>query len=801
MTNPLSTINPNDIEQVSVLKDASATAIYGSRASNGVIIITTKKGKAGKFTVSYDGKYSLGVPIKYLNVFNGPDFTSLIQDQVDNHGLAAVALTKLGDANTDWQDEIYRNAFSHDQNLSFSGAIDKTIPYRLSLGYTDQNGILKESSMNRGTVNLSMDPVFLNDNLAVNLNFLGTLTDNNFSNTDAIGAAIFMDPTQPVMNGNTRYGGYTSWTLDGTPNGDPINIATRNPVAQIKFRDNTSKVNRYMGNLKLDYTLPFAPQLKATVNGGYDYYDSNGHDYIDTLAAWSYREPENNVKTYENTRKDNMLDIYMNYSNTLGGIHALNVTAGYSYQHYYREGFNANRPWTMTDGEYLNAKNVPYKKEYFLISFFGRANYSLMNKYLLTATLRFDGSSRFSKANRWGTFPAVAVAWKINQENFLKSSDVVSDLKLRAGWGITGQQDIGDDLFYPYIPIYTISQQGAYYQFGDTFYPTLRPDPYDVNLKWEETTTQNIGLDFGFFDQRLTGSFDVYKRVTNDLLNEIPIAVGTNFSNFLTTNVGSLQNTGFEAQLTARVIAKKNVSWRILTNLTYNKNEITKMTLVNDPNYTGYDVGDIAGGVGNKIQINNIGHPAKTFFMFRQVYAQDGMPIEGLYVDKSGQGGEVSGNNANKYYLQNPAPDYVIGLSSYFNYKNLDFSFAGRANLGNYNYNNNAANMAIYQNIYNQAGYTANILTDVNKTRFMTAQYWSDFYYEEASFFRMDNITLGYNFPGLMQGKLDARINLTVQNVFVITKYSGLDPEVTDGIDNNIYPRPRTFMLGVNLTF
>lgn len=799
MANPLSTINPNDIETFTVLKDASAAAIYGSRASNGVIIITTKRGKVGKFSATYNGNVSIGIPVRYLEVYDVAEYTALLQDRVDNHGLNPLALTRMGNADTDWQDEVYRTAVSHDHNLSLASYYEN-IPYRVSLGYTDQNGILEKSNMKRTTFDVSANPAFLDNDLKVDMNVRGSFTNNDFSNDNAMWAALNFDPTQPIKNGNTRYGGYTAWIELSDPdqlNGAPNNIAVDNPMALLEFRDNTSKVQRYIGNVQLNYKLHFLPGLESVLKASYDYYNSLGDDNTNTLAAWSYREPERNVLSYEHTRKNSLLDFYLNYAEYLGTSHHFDLTAGYSYQHYYREGVNSNRPWTMTNGEYLNARDVSYKSENFLVSFFGRMNYSLMERYLLTATVRYDGSSRFDEANRWGIFPAFAAAWKIDEESFLQNVSVLSDLKLRLGYGVTGQQDISDN-FYPYIPTYTISQTGAYYQFGNIFYPTQRPDAYDANIKWEETTTQNIGLDIGFLDQRIVGSFDLYKRVTDDLINEIPIAAGTNFSNFLITNVGTLENKGFEAEFVLRPVSTADMSWRISTNFTYNVNEITKLTLVDDPDYTGYDVGGISGGVGNHVQINAVGYPANTFFLFSQVYDTDGMPIEGLYVDKTGEGGNVAGNNANKYYLQNPAPDYLVGLSSYFSYKDFDFSFSGRFNFGNYVYNNNASNRGEYANLYNQSGFLTNILTDVEKTGFVNAQFWSDYYLEDASYFRMDNINLGYNFSQLFTEKLSGRLSFTVQNAFVITKYSGLDPEVDGGIDNNIFPRPRTFMLGVN---
>ncbi len=802
MANPLSTINPNDIESFTVLKDASATAIYGSRASNGVIIITTKRSKSSKLVASYNGNFSIGTPVKLLDVYNGDEFRGIVQDRVDNHGLTSAALNVLGTENTDWQKEIYQNAFSMDHNVSVAGAI-KVIPYRLSFGYTNQDGLLKYSNMQRTTFDLSLNPTFLKDALKIDLNIKGSSINNDFSNTDAIGSAVQFDPSQPIMNGNTKYGGYTAWIEASDPdqlNGVPNNIATHNPVSRLEFRENTSKGKRYFGNGQIDYKLPFLKGLKATLKGSYDYYNTKGDDLTYPEASWSYREPERSVVGYENIRKNSLLDFYLNYNKKIGSAHNVDLTGGYSYQHYYREGSNANRPWEPTNGEYLSADTTSYKNEYFLVSFFGRANYTLMEKYLLTATVRYDGSSRFNEDNRWGLFPSFALAWKINEESFLKDVDAVSNLKLSLGYGVTGQQDIGDN-YYPYIPSYRISTSGAYYQFGNSFYPTQRPNPYDANIKWETTTTTNIRLDFGFMQDKVIGSLELYNRVTDDLINEVPIPAGTNFSNRLTTNVGSMENKGFEASLTVRPISKPEMSWDISANFTYNVNEITKLTLADDPNYIGYPTGGISGGVNSNVQINSVGYPANTFFLFQQVYGTNGMPVEGLYVDKTGNGGNVSANDANKFYLQKPAADYLIGLSSRFTYKNVDFSFAGRISIGNFVYNNNASNMGLYQSVYNQSGYTANIVKDVEKSGFATAQYMSDFYLEDASFFRMDNINLGYTFKQLFTEKLSGRIAFTLQNAFVITKYSGLDPELSNGIDNNIFPRPRTYMLGISLNF
>jgi iron complex outermembrane receptor protein len=555
----------------------------------------------------------------------------------------------------------------------------------------------------------------------MDLNASAPMIDNNFSNNDAIGSAVEFDPTQPIKNGNSKYGGYTAWTeiSSGDPlNGAPNNIATHNPVARLEYRDNTSEAQRYIFGGKFDYKIPFLTDLKATLNLGYDYYKTDGKDITDKLASWSYREPETQIREYNHKKTNSLLDFYLNYK-TEFSFNKFDVTGGYSYQHFYNEGQNSNRAWDPT---VPGAKTTPYKNEYFLISFFGRMNYTLLDRYLLTVTLREDGSSRFSEDNRWGLFPAVAVAWKLTEESFIGKSELVDELKLRLSWGKTGQQDVGTN-YYPYIPTYTGSTSGAYYQFGNTFYPTLRPDAYDANLKWETVTSLNAGLDFSILNKRVTGSVEVYKNTSDDLLNSIPIPVGSNFNNFLLTNVGSMENKGVELGLNVTPILEKDFSWEIGTNLTYNKNEITKLTLTDDPAYTGVNTGDISGGVGNTVQKYIVGMPARVFFLFSQVLDANGKPIEGLYVDKSGKGGNVSGNELNKYYLKSPDPEYLVGISSKINYKEFDLSFSGRLSIGNYVYNNNASNRALYQQVYNQSGFLSNILTDVRKTDFTTAQY------------------------------------------------------------------------------
>jgi TonB-dependent starch-binding outer membrane protein SusC len=800
LANPLSTINPNDIETFTVLKDASATAIYGSRASNGVILITTKKGTAGKkMTLEYSGLASLSTIPAFMSVMSGDEFRSLAFDLASRSavGLSMGALGRLGTQNTNWQKEIYQTALTHDHNINLSGGL-KDLPYRLSLGYTSQEGILKTTKMDRTTLALGLDPVFFDKHLKVNANFKGSFTNQNFGDEGAVGAAVFYDPTQPIMNGNTKFGGYFTWINladvlpDGTmdPNGTPNSISSSNPVALLEQTDNTSNVYRGLGNVQFDYKFHFLPDLRANLNLGYDYFTTKGHNNAPNNAAFTFRNGVGRKNNYEQSGKTELLDFYLNYVKEISAVKSkVDATAGYSWQHFYKEGSSFIRNGDETQIQ----DSSRFVNENYLVSFFGRVNYTLMDRYLLTLTLRDDGSSRFSKSNRWGLFPSVALAWKIKDEPFLKNIPALTDLKLRLGWGVTGQQDVGND--FPYLPVYRASTATAQYQFGNIFYNTLRPDPYDANIKWEETTTYNVGLDFGFVNNRVTGSIDLYKRLTKDLLNFIPIAAGSNFSNFLTTNVGSLENKGIEFNINGQIISKKDMNWSLGFNAAYNENKITKLTKTDDPNYTGVDVGGIGGGVGNFIQNQRVGFPSNSFFVFQQVYGSDGMPIEGLYVDRTGTGGTVTSNNLNKYHYKKPAPDVTLGINSRFSYKNFYLSFSGRANIGNYVYNN-VASGATYSSVYLQSGYYNNVPKMINNSKFTNTQYFSDFYIENASFFKMDNMSIGYNFAKF----LNPRLSFTVQNVFTITKYSGLDPEVNGGIDNNFYPRPRVFVLGLNLS-
>jgi iron complex outermembrane receptor protein len=729
--------------------------------------------------------------VRTIDALNAEEFRSLYEEKYANN---PAALAVLGTADTDWQKQIFRKGFSHDHNLSATGSV-KNLPYRASVGFTDQNGILLNTSMKRFTGALSLDPTFFDNHLKVNINAKGMTENNWFSPLGSIGSAIGFDPTQPVYDPESKYGGYFEWLQ---PNGDPITIATQNPVAMVEMIKDWSKVYRVLGNFQADYKFHFLPDLRANINIGTDMSTSQGYIQVPDSARsnWRIDAQGNSIggidAVYDQKKKNEILDFYMNYAKELG-IHRFDVMAGYSWQHFYRKGsyLEKNAAGTLTNSE------TDYETESYLVSFFGRANYALMDKYLLTFTLRNDGSSRFSKETRWGLFPSAAFAWKINEEDFLKNVEAVSDLKLRLGYGVTGQQNITSS-DYPYLARYTYSEPTAQYQFGNDWITTLRPEGYDANLKWEETVTYNAGLDYGFLDNRLTGTIEYYYRLTRDLINTIPVPAGTNLTNQILTNVGNLTNRGVEIAITGRPVSNENMFWEIGYNVSFNKNEITKLTATDDPNYHGVEIGGIGGGVGNTIQIHQVGHPANSFYVYEQVYNKDGVPIEGLYVDRN-KDGKISADD--KYMYHKPSPDVMMGISSRFTFRNFDFSFTGRVNLGNWVYNNINSGNGVTNYMYNSVGYSSNVVQDALFTKWGNPKYWSDYYVENASFFRLDNINLGYQFKDVLADKLDVYLSLTVQNALVITRYKGLDPEVFNGIDGNIYPRPRIFLLGVKVEF
>lgn len=793
VASPLSFINPNDIETFNILKDASATAIYGSRASNGVIIITTKKGvKGDKLHFSFNTQASLSQRTGSVDVLSADQFRKVVNERGND---AQKAL--LGNASTNWQDVIYREAFATDNHLSVSGSL-KSLPFRLSLGYLHQDGILKTSNIKRTTVGLNLSPRLLNDHLKIDINVKGILTKTRFGDQQAINSAVAFDPTQPVYaNDSARkaLGGYFTW-LDPTNNyTTPYPMGTRNPLSMLELKRDLSDQKRSIGNIQLDYKFHFLPDLRANLNLGYDVLRTEGDVFTPAYAENVYFRGGEKRK-YEQKKSNKLMDFYLNYVKDLKRAHSrIDITAGYSYQDFIRE--EPAFPDLHADGTEYIAASIPLKTQNTLVSFFGRVNYSFMDRYLLTGTVRRDGSSRFNSDNRWGTFPSAAFAWRISQEPFLQHAKGLSDLKLRLGYGVTGQQDVGPLGDYPYLARYTISDSAAMYQFGDKYYQTLRPEGYDINIKWEQTETYNAGIDFGFWDGRLSGSVDFYFKRTKNLLSVIPVAAGSNLTNELLTNVGNIENKGVELTLSANPVQTTDFNLDLGFNVTYNQSEITNLTKATNANFIGVLVGDIAGGTGNKVQIHSVGYAPYSFYAYKQVYDQSGKPVEGLYEDLN-KDGVIDFND--KYRYKQPDPRVFLGFSSNLAYKAWSLGFVLRANIGNYMYNNfNSANGAY--RAFKYAGYLANVSSNVLESNFNEFQLNTDYYVENASFLRMDNINLGYDLSRLLKDKLRMRVSATVQNAFVITKYSGLDPEIPGGIDNKFYPRPRVYTLGVNLDF
>ncbi|MGL4807096.1 MAG: SusC/RagA family TonB-linked outer membrane protein, partial [Bacteroidales bacterium] len=730
---------------------------------------------------------------KSVDVLSGDQFREAMQQY---WGDVPQAIALVGQDNTDWQDQIFRTSVSTDHNVSVSGA-GRNLPYRVSVGFTADNGILKTSHMDRTTLSVALTPTFFDQHLRVNLNAKGMYIKNRFADQGSIGAAVVFDPTQPVYSDNFGSGignGYFSWLK---PSGSDFlfnDIATINPLALLEQRKDVSEAYRSLGNAQFDYKFHFLPDLKANLNLGYDVSKSDGSVNIFENSPLSYKENNKNGtgqrNRYDQYKYNLLLDFFLNYNKEFKSIMSrLDVMAGYSWQHFYRK---ENSKTTTYLGEETYSSD--FKTENYLVSFFGRLNYTFMDRYLLTFTLRNDNSSRFSKDNRSGVFPSVALAWKLTEEPWLRDQDIVSDLKFRAGYGITGQQDIYSD--YPYLARYTAELGYALYPMGGVGYvPPLRPEGYDSNIKWEETKTFNIGFDYGFFDQRISGTFDYYYRDTKDLLNKIPVPAGSNLTNEIITNVGSMTNRGVEFSINTRPIVSKDWNWDLGFNVTYNENKITKLNLSSDPNYY-VATGGISGPTGQTVQAHKVGYPAYSFYVYEQVYDQDGKPLEGVYVDRN-RDGVV--NEADKFIMHNPAPKVTMGLTSKLLYKNWDFSFSLRANVGNYVYDNLEAGNTNTFGFYNSSQYLNNMLA--RGTYFNNPQYLSSYYVRNASFVRCDNITLGYSFENLTRAISNLRVYSTVQNPFVITKYSGLDPEVYGGIDNNVYPRPISVMVGASISF
>ncbi|MCI5081980.1 MAG: SusC/RagA family TonB-linked outer membrane protein [Saprospiraceae bacterium] len=787
----LSSINPNDIESFTILKDASATAIYGSRASNGVIIITTKDaGNSLKVELNSQLGYST-LPGK-LDIFSADEYRALVEEQRPD------LVPLLGEANTDWQDEIYEDVIFHNHNLSIQGSLFGQLPARLSLGHTNQPGLRLTSEFQRNAASLNLTPSFFDGGLKVNVNINASQENNRFAQGQE-GNAITFDPTQPVYDANSPFGGFFQYyqdNEDGVLNtSDLISNAPGNPVAALLQRNDRSEVVRLYGNIKLDYRLPFLPSVRAVANIGMDDISAEGFTIIDSdnIVAQPNGEFVGSETTYTNDQRNFLFDSYLAFDRNLTDQLRMEATAGYSFQRFEAQGyFSGELRNDLPDSEPVNTVET----DLILIGFFGRANLNFAEKYILTLSYRRDATSRFSEKNRWGNFPAVAFAWRL-REDFFPNSVNITNLKLRLGWGVTGQQDIGADAADLYLDRYIRGLPSSQYAFGGNPIPVALPQFRNEDLKWEETTTFNLGLDFGLFSDRLSGTVEYYYKESSDLLAFAAISDGSNFSNSGFQNIGNFSTQGLEVSLNYdifRSIDLNGFNWNVSVNTAVIRTEIDELALNQDVR-----VGGIAGGVGGTIQLHRVGFAPFKYFVYKQIYNENGNPIEGGYADLNG---DNIINDDDRYLHQNNQPEATIGFMSNMSYRNFDFSFNFRASVGNYIYNNVNSARAQYDLIQN-VSVLANLPTSVLESNFNTTPtvILSDYFIENGSFLRLDNVTLGYRFPNALKGKLGVRLYAGVQNVLTITEYSGLDPEIFSGIDNTIYPRARTFLFGGNFTF
>lgn len=787
-SNFLSMINPSDIESMTVLKDASSTAIYGSRASNGVIIITTKKGQQGAVKVNFNTTNSLQTRAQMVDMLSRDEFVNVInQYGTDNQK------SLLGTANTDWNDEVYRTAFGTDNNLSVSGSIDKWLPFRVSVGYYNQSGLVRKDNVERWTGNVVLTPSFFQDHLKLTINAKGTLNNNSFNNGGAVWAAATFNPTIPVYSGNDKYGGYNE-ALDA--DGYPVNAGVRNPRGLVDLYDSKSKVSRFIGSMDVDYKVHFLPDLKLHATVGADYAKGDGTVYVPAYAAQSYNKDESlggsDYKYGPQKNENRLLTLYANYAKYFEDIKSnVDLTAGYDYQYwksttplYYTKSAAGTNLSTVKASDYRHV----------MLSYYGRINYSFDGKYLLTATVRRDASSRFSKDTRWGTFPSVALGWTLTEEPWLKNQKVLSNLKLRASYGVTGQQEgIGN---YNYLPVYTYSVAGTEAFINGQYINTYRPEAYVSDLKWETTTSWNFGLDFGFLDGRIGGAIDFYTRKTKDLLASVPTAAGTNFSKTILTNVGNVDSKGIEVALNATPIQTKDWEWNLSYNFTWQNMKVKNLSLIKGGSQTNVKVGPSIDAY--QFQVLSEGYEPYMFYVYHQLYdSKTGKPIEGAYADLNNDG-EI--NESDLYRYHSPAPKYIMGLSTSLRYKQLTLGMSFRANIDNYVYNGMGMSTGAFETVSYNNSQLNNLNTSFLKTGFKTRQYLSDYYVENASFLKLDNLSLSYNV-----GKINKWASLTVsamvQNVFTITGYSGTDPEVPNGMDNSFYPRPRTYSVSLGLQF
>lgn len=782
--NFLSLINPSDIESMTILKDASSTAIYGSRASNGVIIITTKKGSNDRMKVSLSTTNSIQTRTKLADMLSHDEFV----DVINSRGTDAQRAL-LGTSNTDWNDQIYQNAFGTDNNVSIAGRLAKNFPIRVSIGYYNQSGLLKTDKAERLTGSVSLSPSFFDDHLKVNVNVKGSVNNNRFAETGAIWAAATYNPTLPVYSGNHAFGGYLE-ALDNV--GEPVNAAVLNPLGYIKQNKSTSKVTRFVGNADVDYRVHFLPDLKFHATLGYDYAEGKGKVYVPAEAMQYYTTGGRDYSYGPQKNTNRLLTTYLNYNKYLDSWKSnIDATVGYDYQF-----------WKSTSPLYselntlgaVQSTSAATDQRHALISYYARLNYTFDSRYMLTATVRRDGTSRFNKDNRWGTFPSVALAWRVSEEAFLKDNTVLSNLKLRASYGVTGQQDgIGN---YNYLPVYTYSQTGAEVQFGNQFINTYRPEAYVSDLKWETTTSWNAGFDFGFLKDRISGSFDFYTRKTEDLLATVAAPAGSTFDKTILTNVGNVDSKGIEVTLNTTPIQTKDWNWDVSFNMTWQKMKVKNLSLVESSAVTNTAVGPWIDGY--QFQVLSEGYEPYMFYVYHQLYDEKtGKPIEGAYADLNDDG-VIDSNDLYRY--KSPAPDFIYGFSTSLRYKKWTLSTSLRANVGNYVYNGMAMNTGAWSTVSYNTYQLNNLNSSYLKTGFQNRQYLSDYYIENASFLKMDNLSLAYNFGRICKW-FSMNASVMVQNVFCITKYTGVDPEVPNGMDVSFYPRPRTYSLSLGFEF
>ena len=778
--NALNVINPNDIASMTVLKDASATAIYGSRAANGVILITTKKGKSGEIKYEFSTRITNFQPINFVDVLNASEFTQAVNATEDTDIIA-----RLGNDDTDWQDEIYNDALGTNNTFSASGDI-KGVPFRFSLGHTDQDGILASDNFQRSTLSLNVAPQFLDGSLRVNLNSRYVYTENDFANRGAIGSAAFFDPTKPVYDTNSPYGNYYTW-LDN--DGTKLALSPVNPLALLNLTDDESTVNRLIANIKIDYDLP-VEGLKATINAGLDNSTGKGFTSEDPNLPNDAVGFNGRNNDYDNTSTNMLFDAYLTYNKDLTNSN-FSVTAGHSYQSFEYDNSSSNAVEFLNSDNTVNTdtsitETLIDKSKNVLLSYFGRANYNFNDRYLITATLRADASSKLPSEDRWGTFFSTAFAWNLHNESFGIDS-VFEELKLRVGYGEIGNVNgLGD---YNFLTRYTRSDIQSQYGFGSNSYTTYRPAPINKELRWEVGQTYNAGIDFSLANFGLSGTVNAYIKNTNDLIATAIVDPFTNFGTSISANIGDMENKGIEVELNYTVVDTEDFGFSLSYNVAMNDNTITR--LENEQN-----VGSL--GLGNNLQRHEEGKSPFAYYVYKQIYDANGKPIEGAYADLNGDG---LINIDDRYFYKDPYADVLMGLTANLRYKQFDLSVVSRASIGNYSYNQMSASSNLSQ--ITNLSRLSNVHQDYLDTGFLffsDKNTVSDHYIQNASFFRLDNITLGYTFENAIQDN-PLRIYLTGDNLFVATNYNGIDPEITGGIDSNFYPRSRAIALGLDLTF